>query len=259
MIVDCHTHIECPGLSISSQEHIEACQKVSNAFVLASCAEQTSQSNSKVSNYISKNDKMIGFAVVNPVEDKIDTKSISELVDKGKFKGLVLYCCEHNFHPCHSKAMNLYEIAEKLKLPVFFHNMPPYSPVANLAFAQPMLLDELASAFAGLKIIIGGMGFPFVNQTVCMLNKHPNVLAGLTVRPERTWETYNTVLQAYEADVMDKLIFGSGFPSATVQSCMETLLGFNSLLVNTNLPTVPRERIRSVIEKDTLSLIGIKS
>jgi hypothetical protein len=38
---------------------------------------------------------------------------------------------------------------------------------------------------------------------------------------------------------------------------METLLGFNMLLADTNLPTVPRGNIRNVIERDTLQLLGI--
>ncbi len=39
---------------------------------------------------------------------------------------------------------------------------------------------------------------------------------------------------------------------------METLLGFNMLLADTNLPTVPRGNIRNIIERDTLKLLGIK-
>ena len=40
---------------------------------------------------------------------------------------------------------------------------------------------------------------------------------------------------------------------------METLLGFNKLLGDTNLPTVPRGNIRGIIERDTLDVLGIKS
>jgi hypothetical protein len=40
--------------------------------------------------------------------------------------------------------------------------------------------------------------------------------------------------------------------------CIETLLGFKMLLADTNLPTVPRGNIQSIIERDTLELLGIK-
>ena len=57
---------------------------------------------------------------------------------------------------------------------------------------------------------------------------------------------------------MDKLLFGSGFPSGNAGQCIETLLGLNMLLADTNLPTVPRGSIRNIIERNTLELLGIK-
>ncbi len=56
---------------------------------------------------------------------------------------------------------------------------------------------------------------------------------------------------------MDKLLFGSGFPFGKASECIETLLGFNKLLSDTNLPSVPLSTIRSVIERDSLELLGI--
>jgi len=57
---------------------------------------------------------------------------------------------------------------------------------------------------------------------------------------------------------MEKLLFGRGFPAGNPGECMEPLLGFNMLLADTNLPTVPRGNIQSIIERDTLKLLGIK-
>jgi predicted TIM-barrel fold metal-dependent hydrolase len=124
-------------------------------------------------------------------------------------------------------------------------------------YAQPYLVDEIAIKFPSLKIIIGGMGLPFVSQTLCLLAKHENVYADMTISPRKVWEVYNLVVSAYEAGVMDKLLFGSGYPTCLPGNCMETLLGFNKLLADTNLPAVPRERLRSIVERDTLTLLGI--
>jgi predicted TIM-barrel fold metal-dependent hydrolase len=126
-----------------------------------------------------------------------------------------------------------------------------------MAYAQPMLIDEIAIEFPELKIILGSMAAPFFDQAVHIIGKHENVFGDLTVRPEKVWQTYNTVLKAHEAGIMQKLIFGSGFPAATAQSCIETLLGFNKLLANTNLPTVPRESIRGIIERNAFELLGM--
>ena len=116
----------------------------------------------------------------------------------------------------------------------------------------------MAGAFGNLKIIIGGMGVPFVDQALAVLARHQNVYADLTIKPNKVWQTYNMVVAAHECGVMDKLVFGSGFPSGNAADCIETLLGFNMLLADTNLPTVPRSSISSVVERNSLDLLGVK-
>jgi predicted TIM-barrel fold metal-dependent hydrolase len=170
----------------------------------------------------------------------------------------VLYCAENKFHPAHSRALRFYEAAAQLDLVIYFHNCPPYSAAAMLDYAQPWLIDEIARTFPELKIIIGRMGLPFFWQTESMLAKHPNVYADLSVHPQRIWQNYNIVVSAYEAGIMDKVLFGSGFPYAQPDACIETLLGFNKMLADTYLPQVPREKLRSIVERDTLTLLGLK-
>ena len=155
--------------------------------------------------------------------------------------------------------MRFYDAAQELGLPVFFHNGHGALGTDHvLGYAQPYLLDEVAREFSALKIIIGNMGMPFIEQTLSMVAKHENVYADLTIRPNNVWQTYNTVVAAYELNVMDKLLFGSGFPLGNAGECIETLLGFNMLLADTNLPTVPRGSIRNIIERNSLELLGIK-
>ncbi|MHC4759529.1 MAG: amidohydrolase family protein, partial [Planctomycetota bacterium] len=155
------------------------------------------------------------------------------------------------------KAMQFYETAQEMLMPVFFHNdQSTRSSVMN--YAQPFLLDEVALSFPELKIIVGNMGSPFVEQTLALLQKHNNVYADLTLMPDRVWQVYNTVVSAHEYGVMEKLLFGSGFPSSSPGDCIETLLGFNKLLADTSLPRVPRDSIRQIVERDTLNLLGIE-
>ena len=260
MIVDCHTHIKLAAKDAESSEHLAAAETVDVCFVLATLEGPSEEVNKKLSQYVNKHkEKMAGFAVVEPGIDKISTNHLKSIPDKLGLKGVVLYCSACGFHPTHSRAMRLYESMQELGLPVFFHNAgDTLGANAVLEYAQPFLLDEVAREFANLKIIIGNMGVPFVEQTLSMVGRHKNVYADLTIHPSRIWQTYNIVVAAYEQGVMDKLLFGSGFPSASAGECIETLLGFNMLLADKNLPTVPRGSIRNVIERDTLELLGIK-
>jgi uncharacterized protein len=258
MIVDCHTHINCAAENIEASEHLAATETVDICIVLAAPEGPGQEVNKKLSEYISRHkEKMIGFAVVEPTKDKIGVKNLASLRDWG-LKGIVLYCSQCGFHPAHSRAMKFYESAQELGLPVFFHNGGALGPEAVLDYAQPYLLDEVAREFSALKIVIGTMGSPFVEQTLSMVAKHKNVYADLTIKPSNVWQVYNTVTAAHECGVMDKLLFGSGFPYGKAEECIETLLSFNKLLADTNLPTVPRGNIQNIVERDTLEVLGIK-
>ena len=112
--------------------------------------------------------------------------------------------------------------------------------------------------FKDLKIIIGTMGLPFAEQALTVAAKHENVYVDLSGAAGKVWQNYNFLMSANELGVLDKLIFGSGFPAAKVQDCMESLLGLNQLLSDTSLPIVPLASIRGVIERDSLQVLGIE-
>lgn len=259
MIVDCHTHINCATKNVDVSELLAAAETVDICIVLAAPEDSSEDANKKVSDFVGRHkEKMIGFAVVEPTEDKIGVKNLAALTDKLELKGTVLYCSQCGFHPAHSKAMRFYESAQELGLPVFFHNSGALGPQAVLDYAQPYLLDEVAREFSDLKIVIGTMGSPFIGQALSMVAKHKNVYADLTIKPGNVWQVYNTVIAAHECGVMEKLLFGSGFPFGKAKECIETLLSFNRLLTDTDLPTVPRGDIQNIIERDTLEVLGIK-
>ena len=258
MIVDCHTHISCAASDADVSEHLAAAETVDRCIVLAQACEPGEDSNERVSEYVGKHaDKMVGFACVEPTNDELGVRNLIAITEKLGLKGAVLYCSSCGFHPAHSRAMRFYESAQELGLPIFFHNGGPLGPGAVLDYAQPFLLDEVVRHFPELKIVIGTMGAPFFEQALSMVGKHKNVYGDLTISPSNVWQVYNLVVPAYEYGVMDKLLFGSGFPFGNAGECIETLLGFNKLLADTNLPTVPRDKIRGIVERDALEVLGI--
>ena len=259
MIVDCHTHMGPAADDAAMAEHLAAAETVDVCVVLATPGGPNDELNKKLGQYVNRHaTKMVGFAAVEPGKHKTGPDNLKSIREKSGLKGVVLHCSACGFHPAHSSAMRFYESAQELGLPVFFHNAgDALGADAVMEYAQPYLLDEIAREFTELKILIGSMGVPFVEQTLAMVARHKNVYADLTIRPKSVWQTYNMVVAAYERGVMDKLLFGSGFPSGDAGQCMETLLGFNMLLADTNLPTVPRGSIRNIIERDTLRLLGI--
>jgi predicted TIM-barrel fold metal-dependent hydrolase len=258
MIVDCHTHINVGSENFDPTSHLEAAETVDACIVLPHKTDSSDQLNEQISEYVNKyKSKMVGFAFIDPTKDDIRLKNLESMTKKLHLQGVVLYCSSCGFHLAHSRAMRFYESAQELGLPVFFHSAANPDPGDVLDYTQPILLDEIARTFPDLKIIISNMGRPFIQQTLAVIGKNPNVYADLTIHAGNVWQVYNTVTMSYEAGVMDKLLFGSGFPLESPGRCIETLLGFNKLLADTHLPTVPRKDISNIIERDTLKILSI--
>lgn len=171
MIVDCHTHFSDDQRLMS--ELLGSAEPVDKCIVLGTRQPAVEDVNEKISEFVKAHkEKMIGFAFIDPTREVYDSRTLRSVTEELGLLGTVVYCAECGFHPTHSKAMRFYEAAEELGLPVFFHNGPALQPDSHLEYAQPMLLDGIANQFRKLKIIIGNIGTPFVEQTYAMLAKH---------------------------------------------------------------------------------------
>ena len=115
----------------------------------------------------------------------------------------------------------------------------------------------MARSFPNLRIVIAQLGQPWVDETICMLGKHDHVYADVSGMLGRLWQGYNALVSAYQHGVIDKLLFGSDFPYTSATECIEALYSINQLAQGTNLPLVPREALRGIVERDALGLLGL--
>jgi predicted TIM-barrel fold metal-dependent hydrolase len=159
--------------------------------------------------------------------------------------------------PTDPRAMRLYEACEQRELPILFHPGAHFIEQSKMEFGRPYLLDEIARSFPQLKIIIGQLGQPWIDETIVMLGKHLNVYSDISGLLTRPWQAYNTLVNAYQYGVIDKLLFGSDFPYTTATDCIEALYKLNQLAQGTNLPVVPREALRGIVERDAVALLGL--
>jgi predicted TIM-barrel fold metal-dependent hydrolase len=210
-----------------------------------------------VSEYVRKfPQKLIGFAGIDPTEDGA-AEEVQTAKEDLRLAGLTVSPANQDFHPADSRAMEVYAEAEKLGMPILFHPSGQFSVMSKLEFARPYLLDEVARTFPKLRIVIAQMGQPWVEETIVMLGKHANVLADVSGLLSHTWQAYNAMVMAHQHGVIDKLLFGSDFPYTSATECIEALYSINQLAQGTNLPVVPREALRGIVERDALSLLGL--
>ena len=79
-------------------------------------------------------------------------------------------------------------------------------------------------------------------------------VSGLLRRP---WQAYNALVAAYQYGVIEKLLFGSDFPYTNATDCIEAMYSLNQVAQGTNLPVVPREALRGIVERESLALLGL--
>ncbi len=279
MIVDIHTHLwsNPEQLGTSSAERLRACRVdqsgardgspgaheramscVDGSLIFGFRSELLGACvpNELIADFVAKeSEHRIGVAGIDPMaEDAGDQMDIATGLGMA---GVTISPVLQGFHPTHSSAMGVYERCCRDGLPLFVTLDHPLTREARLEFGRPILWDEVARSFPELRLVIGQLGHPWVEETILMLEKHENVFADLAGLAERPWPAYNALLNAASAGVMDKLLFGSGFPRTTPAKAIETLYSMNAYSQATPLPSISRSLIRGIVERDPLPLLGI--
>lgn len=290
MIVDCHTHIwESPeqlGQAVldiqgrlsgphamthdaafafsdaSADQHYRASKPVDKSLVLGFKSRYLNAEIpcKLVSDYVRRHpEKMIGVAGIDPTDLTSALEEMEQAHSEYGLKAITVAPAAQDFHPADSRAMQVYSVAARMKMPVFLHQGIHFSVGSKMEFARPALLDEVARDLPDLKLVIAHMGYPWIEECVVLLGKHPNIYADISSLIHRPWQAYNALLSAYQYGVFDKLLFGSDFPYTSAAVAIESLYRINQLVTGTNLPTIPRQFLASVVERDALTLLGFES
>lgn len=281
MIVDCHTYVwERPEqlghaaaavagrlraasrkpLEADAERHFQAARPVDKTFVLGLRSHYLDAHvpNDYVARYVRQHpDRLIGFAGVDPSRPQEAIRATVEAHGALNLKGIVVSPALQDFHPASTQAMRLYAEADRLRMPVIFDQGLLLTPAAKMEYARPFLLDEVAREFPGLKIVVSQLGYPWIDETLVLLGKHPNVYSDVSGLLQEFWPSYQALLTAVEMGVIDKLLFGSNFPFMSAAACIEALYSVNRFCHGTNLPTIPREQLRRIVERDSLAALGI--
>lgn len=201
--------------------------------------------------------RRIGVAGVDPMSDDV-LDEIEAAVGMG-LVGVTVSPANQGFHPAHSKAMRAYERCAELAMPLFVTVHGPLTAAAVLEFARPGSWDEVARNHPSLPIVIGQIGHPWIDEALLLVGKHERVYADISGVAARPWQLYNALLSASSMGVMDKLLFGSGFPNDSPASAIESMYSVNAYSHGTQLPTIARSSLRAIVEKDSLACLGINT
>src|SRR5258708_15499448 len=96
-------------------------------------------------------DKLIGFMSVHPDEDDA-VHEIERCVHDLGLRGIKLGPNYQGFDPLGASAFRVYAAAQRLSLPIIFHQGTSPMRSAPLRYAHPLLMDKIAMAFPELRV-----------------------------------------------------------------------------------------------------------
>ncbi len=278
MIVDCHTHIwnspkqlgegaeeylarqsSQDDLPAGTADHLDAVGTVDKVLVLGFVSDFLGAEipNGLIGRYAREHPgKIIGVAGIDPSRDG-EADRAAELLEDPIFRGLTISPALQNFHPADTRAMRIYELAAQTGKPVFIHHGTHFMARGRMDFARPMLLDEIACEYPDLTLVVSSLGHPWVEEAIALLGKHKRVFADASGLIRRPWQAYNALVLCHQFNVMDKVLFGSDFPFFTPAEAIKAVYRLHEVTQGTNLPSVPREVLRNMVERNSLQSLGI--
>ncbi|MDY7010693.1 MAG: amidohydrolase family protein [Planctomycetota bacterium] len=278
MIIDCHTRIWAApsqlglgaagwlarnggreNLSADPGEHAAAARDVTKTLVwgFRSAVMKAEVPNAFLAEYVARHSaRTVGIAGVDPSDQDV-MERLGNIYGRPEFAGITISPAAQGFHPADTRAYKVYAFCAEQSIPVFVEGRADLAPQAVLEFARPHLFDEIARAFPSLTIVIAGMGSPWTEETVALLAKQPRVYADIAALLRSPWQAYQALLAAHHSGVSGKLLFGSDFPFSTAAEAIERMYRINEITHGTHLPTVPREILRSIVERDALTELQI--
>jgi predicted TIM-barrel fold metal-dependent hydrolase len=171
-------------------------------------------------------DALIAFGSVDPHMGRTAINEIHRLVAEYDVKGFKFHPSVQAFSPNDIAFYPIYEaIAEHGKIALFHTGQTgigaalPGGGGIKLHYSNPMLIDDVAADFPGLKIIMAHPSFPWQDEALSVATHKQDVyidLSGWSPKyfPENLIRYTNTILK-------DKMLFGSDFPLITPDRWMK--------------------------------------
>ncbi len=213
----------------------------------------------EVAAYVAKHpDQLIGFLSIDPTQPGWQEELVEGHQDL-KMKGIKLLSMYAGFKPNDRRFDYIFEYATKNELPVLLHTGTTFVAQAPLEYTIPRLLDDVATRFPKVKIIMAHLSHPYEGECVVTIRKHPNVYADCSALYYRPFQLYHSLMLVQEYGVWDKVLFGTDYPFTTVQGTLDGMRALNNMLDGTNLPRLNMDKMEQMFQRDTLGVLGINA
>lgn len=160
-------------------------------------------------------ERFIGFAGVDPLRGMPAVRDLEMWVRTYGFCGLSLRPFMIGHPPNHRKYYPLYAKCVELDIPLSIHASASWTDTRVLDIGHPRYIDDVATDFPELKIIVSHAGFPWVLEAIILAWRHPNVYLDLAAHRSKYFDQPGSgwlpLLDYGQTTVRDKILFGSGW------------------------------------------------
>ena len=167
--------------------------------------------NDDIANFVSKYpSRFIGFGSIDvPSQDAL--YELDYAITSLGLKGIKLVPPAQKFYFSDKQYDPIWRKMEELDIPLWTHGGFQQSFITSEAkYGHPMLIDDLASRFEDLTIIIGHLGVPWMWDAWAVVCKHENVYIDISAHPYLyKWFPWDAFISY---PISHKLLFASDYP-----------------------------------------------
>lgn len=175
-------------------------------------------------------DRLVPVGSVNPLHELNVRDEIRRVLDLGI--GMIKIHPPHQLFKPNAYRGELWQLSEIYRecedrgVPIMFHTGTSIFPRARNVFADPMPIDDVAIDYPRLNIILAHAGRPLYGETAFFLaRRHPNVNLDISGIPPKALLRF----QPRIADIADKVLWGTDWPSPGVVSMRKNVEDFRAL------------------------------
>lgn len=166
-------------------------------------------SNEYVLDFCERHDVFVPFCTVNPALTTHPRLDAEKYIRLGA-KGIKLYPSYNHFYPNDSRLYPIYDLAQEKRIPVLVHTGSSVFKGTKIRFADPIHLDDVASDFPELVILMAHSGRGIWYDRAFFLSRlHPNLYLEISGLPPKKLLNYFPDME----NNIDKFVYGSDWPA----------------------------------------------
>jgi predicted TIM-barrel fold metal-dependent hydrolase len=198
-------------------------------------------------------DKFVGFAAVDP-RRRDAMELLEHAIEDLGLKGVKFGPIYNGVSLLDSRMEPVYRYCVKNNLPLTMHMGTTFAENAPIEYGRPLAVDEIASRYPDVKLIMAHMAHPWSDECIVIARKRSNVYCEVSAIFYRPWQFWNTLIAAQEYRITErnKIFWGTDFPFSGVEESMAGLREVNRLVEGTNLPRVSQETIDAILYSNPL-------